>query len=118
MSAHNYEIFNSLIDDLNEIITKVENPIEILEVGAKEFVSDLSKLSRPYSQIKKSSYTHLVDSFNYEKNEKEVLVCWGKYYGRMVEDGTKLTKAQPHLKPTFEKNKNKYYEKIINKIYN
>ena len=54
MSAQNYEVFNSLIDDLSEIITKVKNPIEILEVGAKEFVSDLSKLSRPYSQLKKS----------------------------------------------------------------
>ena len=118
MSAQNYDVFNSLIDDLSEIITKVKNPIEILEVGAKEFVSDLSKLSRPYSQIKKSGYTHLVDSFDYVIKKKEIEVGWQKYYGRMVEEGTKLTPPQPHLVPTYEKSQNKYYEKMIEKIYN
>lgn len=118
MSAQNYEVFNSLIDDLSEIITNIKNPIEILEVGAKEFVNDLSKLSRPYSQIKKSGYTHLVDSFAYVIKEKEIEVGWQKYYGRMVEEGTKLTPPQPHLVPTYEKNQNKYYEKMIEKIYN
>lgn len=118
MSAQNYEVFNSLIDDLSEIITNIKNPIEILEVGAKEFVNDLSKLSRPYSQIKKSDYTHLVDSFAYVIKDKEIEVGWQKYYGRMVEEGTKLTPPQPHLVPTYEKNQNKYYEKMIEKIYN
>ena len=77
MSAQNYEVFNSLIDDLSEIITNIKNPIEILEVGAKEFVNDLSKLSRPYSQIKKSDYTHLVDSFAYVIKDNEI--GWAKY---------------------------------------
>lgn len=117
MSAHNYESFNDLINDLNSLIVKAENPIKILEIGAKSYTKDLLKLSNPHSRIKKSGYTHLVDSFCYEIEKDEIKVGWGKYYGRMVEEGTVLMKAQPHMKPTFEKNKNKYYTEMINNFY-
>ena len=51
------------------------------------------------------------------KKKDEIEVGWGKYYGRMVEEGTKLTMAQPHLVPTFESNKEKYYQKILNEMH-
>lgn len=116
-------MFDSEIDlqkELEDIIKNVQSVDSILEVGAKEFVKDLLKLPKPKSRIRASGYTHLVDCFNYQKSKKhnnEIEVGWGKYYGPMVENGTKIIKAQPHLKPTFNKNKDKYYRLMINEIY-
>lgn len=112
-----YSGFAELTAELQGYISKVQSPTDILEVGAKCFVNDLLKLPKPYSKIRKSGYTHLVDSFTYKKNKDDVEVGWGKYYGRMVEDGTKKTKAQPHLYPLFQKNKEKYYKKMLEQIY-
>lgn len=100
------------------MIKKVENPFEILEIGAKGFTNDLLKLPKPYSKIIATGYTHLVDSFAYKKTKNDVEVGWGKYYGPMVEDGTKKMNEQPHLQPTFERNKNKYYQKMLQSFYN
>lgn len=121
MSLHqinDFEGINELISNLENIISNVNNTQEILEVGAKEFVRDLLKLTKPMSQIKKSGYTHLIDTFGYKKvKNNEIEVGWGKYYGKFVEDGTIKTKSQPHLKPTFNNNCDKYYTKMIKKIY-
>ncbi len=117
MSISEFNGFEELQNELSSILKTVENPIKILEIGAKDFVNDLLKLTRPYSKIKKSGYTHLIDSFAYEIKDDEIIVGWGKYYGRMVEEGTKNIPSQPHLKPTFEKNKEKYYKKMIEKIF-
>lgn len=118
MSVQSYDGFNDLADELSDIIKKVENPVDVLEVGAKEFVKDLSKLTKPYSKIKKANYTHLVDSFSYAKKKDSIDVGWGKYYGLMVEKGTTLMRAQPHLEPVFERNKEKYYKMMIDEIMN
>ena len=92
--------------------------MDILEIGAKEFVSDLLKLPKPYSKIMSADHTHLVDSFLYQIKNNEIEVGWGVYYGRMVEDGTQKMRSQPHLKPTFDRNKDKYYSKMIKQILN
>lgn len=109
--------------ELEELIIKVENPQKILECGAKEFVKDLTKLSKPKSKIRARGYTHLIDCFSYEKSRHikgEIEVLWGKYYGPFVENGTQhgkvKIKSQPHLKPTFTKNENKYYSLMIKNI--
>lgn len=105
---------------LESIIDNVNNVEDILEVGAKEFVKDLLKLTKPKSKIMKSNYTHLVDSFFYQKSKKyskEVEVGWGKYYGPFVEKGTSRHSAKPHLQPLFNLNKNKYYGLMIEQIY-
>lgn len=112
-----YNSFNDLINEVNEYISKSQNFTTILEAGAKCFVNDLLKLPKPYSKIRKSGYTHLVDTFTYKKNKTDIEVGWGKYYGRMVEDGTKKMKSQPHMYPLFEKNKEKYYKKMLENIY-
>jgi len=117
MSNDFYEGFDELGKELELYLKNVENVQDILEVGAKEFVNDLLKLPKPKSKIRKSGYTHLVDSFSYRKaKNNEIEVGWGEYYGLMVEKGTTKMRAQPHLKTTWERNKNKYYEKMIKKL--
>ena len=87
------------------------------EAGAKEFVSDLLKLPKPRSEVRKAGYTHLVNTFAMERANGEIKVGWGKYYGPMVEHGTKKMTAKAHLKPLFERNKEKYYRKMTEKIF-
>lgn len=94
----------------------VENPTDVLLVGAKEFVRDLLKLTKPMSRIKKSGYTHLINSFAYKTNKKEIEVGWGKYYGPMVEHGTNKMDEQPHVSPLWDKNKEKYYKSMLTKL--
>ena len=97
-------------------INKVENVVDVLEIGVKEFVNDALKLPKPISKIRKAGYTHLVNSFSYRKKDNEVEAGWGKYYGPMIENGTNKMNAQPHLYPLWEKNKEKYYKKMISKL--
>ena len=114
-----YVGFEELSKEFEDIIAKVQEPEKVLEIGAKEFVSDLRKLPKPMSAIRKSGYTHLIDTFAYRqnKNKNEIEVGWGKYYGPMVEHGTVNMNARPHLEPCFEKNKEKYYKKMMNEIF-
>lgn len=113
-----FDGINDLISELSQMMDKTKKTQDILEIGAKEFVKDLLKLPKPISKIRKSGYTHLITVFSYKKlSNGEIEVGWGKYYGRMVEDGTIKANAQPHLKPTFNKNKTKYYSKMINEFY-
>lgn len=111
-----YSGFQELSSILEECIKGAENAVDVLEVGAKEFTKDLLKLAKPISKIRKSGYTHLIDTFSYEKEKKEVIVGWGKYYGRMVEYGTKKMSARVHLRICFEQNKEKYYKMMIAKL--
>lgn len=113
MSNNTFNGFNELLDELENYISIVDNNQEILEIGAKEFVSDLKKLPKPISEIKRSNYTHLIDTFGYRKNKDEIEVYWGKYYGPMLEGGTTKMGSRPHLKPLWEKNKIKYYDKML-----
>ena len=113
--------FKELQEELSSYLKKVENPDPILEKGAKEYVKDLLKLPKPKSKFNSSGYTHLVETFSYQKSKykkHEIEVGWGKYYGRMVEKGTKLMRKQPHLEPTFYSNQEKYYQIMINDFSN
>lgn len=94
-----------------------QNVLDAEKAGAKEFVSDLLKLPKPRSEVRKAGYTHLVNTFAMERANGEVKVGWGKYYGPMVEHGTKKMAAKAHLKPLFERNKEKYYRKMTEKIF-
>ena len=59
----------------------------------------------------------------------ETVFGWGKFYGRLVESGHKAggyarkkkasvsrVKASPHLKPTFDANKDQIYQIMINDL--
>ena len=115
---NNFDGILELRNELDKIIQKAEEPENIIEIGVKEFVKDLKKLPKPISKIKRSGYTHLIDTFSYRKRRKEFEAGWGKYYGPLVEGGTVKMGSRPHLKPCFERNKEKYYTKMLDKFYN
>lgn len=115
-NTYEYDGFQELSDMLKNYIEKTDNVIDVLEFGAKEFVSDLLKLPKPISNIRKAGYTHLINSFAYRKKDKEVEAGWGKYYGPMVENGTEKMDANPHVYPLWDKNKEKYYKTMITKL--
>lgn len=113
-----YEGFDELSKIIQNYAQKVEgsNITNILEIGARDFVNDLRKLPKPISKIRKAGYTHLIHSFAYRKKSKEVEAGWGKYYGPMVEKGTKNMSAREHMYPLWDKNKEKYYKKMVSAI--
>lgn len=113
---YGYEGFQGLSEIIEQYSKSAENFIEGLEEGTKAFVNDLLKLPKPISKIRKSGYTHLIRTFSYRKKSKEIEVGWGKYYGPMVENGTKNMDSQPHVRPLWDKNKEKYYKLMLTKL--
>ena len=84
--------------------------LDAIEAGAQEFVNDLLRLPKPRSRITKAGYT-------LERTESNIKVGWGKYYGPMLEHGTRKMAVRAHLKPLFEQNKEKYYKKMAESIF-
>lgn len=91
--------------------------LAVMEGAAGMLVQDIKKLPKPRSVIATAGYTHLLDTVTYGKNGKEIEVGWGKYYGPMVENGTTKMKGTLHIKPTFQKNKEKYFRYINEKLF-
>ena len=108
--------FERLIKEYAEKAS-ADRALDAIEIGAKEFLNDLLKLPKPRSGINKAGYTHLVDSFALEREKDEIKAGWGKYYGPMIERGTKKMAKRAHLVPLFEQNKEKYYKKMTEKIF-
>lgn len=99
-----------------ELIKRADNMMEVLQEGADSFVADLKKLPSPRSNISKSGYTHLLDTFTSEQDKDQVLIGWGKYYGPIVERGSVKMRARPHFKSTFKRNAGKYYQLMNDKL--
>lgn len=114
--VYGYSGFEAMSEIVGKYIDGADNAVDVLEAGAKEFVSDLLKLPKPISKIRKSGYTHLIKCFAYKKKNKEVEAGWGKYYGPMLEYGTAKMNAQEHLYPVWDRNKEKYYKKMLTKL--
>ncbi len=110
---NNFAGFEELAKEVSTFIEAVADPQKALVIGAKEFVKDLKRLPKPMSKIRKTGYTHLVSTFSYRKKKGEVEVGWGKYYGPMVEYGTIRMDEITHLRPCWDRNKEKYYEKML-----
>ena len=113
---NDFEGLLELANELEDIMEVNKEPQKILAVGAKLFVSDLLKLPKPKSKIRSAKHTHLVDSFSYQESrfkKGEIEVGWGKYYGRMVEEGTVRMGRQPHLKPLFNMNRKRYMNAML-----
>ena len=110
---------DSLQKMLKELAEKADssNVERAMEKGAQALIRDVRALPKPRSKITKSGYTHLLDSVAMRRNKGEIEVGWGKYYGPMVENGTTKMDAQPHFRPTFNKNKEKYYKLMIDEIW-
>lgn len=115
---YEFQGFNELEKMLSDIAneTTEENVTKVLKRGADELVSTLMKLPKPMSKIRKAGYTHLVRTFYSKVNKNQVEVGWGKYYGPMVERGTKRMKARPHIMPTWKQNKEKIYKVMVNDL--
>ncbi len=118
-----FQGYLDLSKQLEKILDSTDKVMDYQEEIAQDFVDDLLKLPKPMSDIKKAGYTHLVRTFSYERNEKkkDIVVGWGKYYGRMVEQGTHPEKgkehpAQPHMRPMWDDNEKKYVDKIRKKL--
>lgn len=105
------------IDGLDVLLKKLDSSqisdqkvVSVLEIGAKEFAKDVRKLPRPRSNMTGSGYTHLLDTVTTKRLKSEVEAGWGKYYGPMVDRGTRKMKATPHMNPTYKSNQKKYYD--------
>lgn len=114
--TYGYNGFQDLANILEKYAEGAENVIDVLEEGAKEFKNDLLKLPKPMSQIRAAGYTHLVRTFAYRKKTDEVEVGWGKYYGPMLEHGTRKMSAREHVYPLWDRQKEKYYKVMITKL--
>lgn len=111
-----FQEFEQMLQEYSEKVSE-EKALDAIESGAKDFVNDLLKLPKPRSSINKPGYTHIIDTFLLERTKSEIKVGWGKYYGPMLEHGTKKMAKRAHLKPLFEQNKEKYYKKMTEKIF-
>lgn len=110
------EEFQNIMEEFAQVLDP-QNVIKVLKKGADAFTSDLLKLPRPRSRIHAAGYTHMVDVFANRVRGSEVEVGWGKYYGPMVEHGTVRMRAQPHLKPAFNSNSQKYYKIMTEELW-
>lgn len=110
-----FEELEKMLSDISKNVSE-DKVLNVLEEGANEFAEIMRNLPKPRSQINKSGYTHMLDSITTEVTKKQVAVGWGKYYGRMVEDGTHRMSAQPHMNPAWEHSKENIYKHMIKKI--
>ncbi len=117
MGFHEDEGFDALQKILDGYDIKEEAVLAGLEKGAEQFAADVRKLPKPRSKTAKAGYTHLLDTVTCEKTKKDVEVGWGKYYGPMVENGTTKMGGVPHIKPQFERNKDKYYKIMTQNLF-
>ena len=115
-TAEGFDEFSRLLDKYSKHADE-SAVLDVLEYGAEAFAKDLRALPRPRSEIKKAGYTHILDTMTTKKREKEIEVGWGKYYGPMLERGTRKMRAQPHVRPLFEKNSEKYYKLMEQKLF-
>ena len=103
------EGFGDLTRMLSEWTKKAseESAAAVVGAAAEAFVRDVRALPAPRSALG-GAHTHLLDTVTAQRDGKDYLVGWGKYYGPMVERGTRSMQAQPHLLPTWRKNERKY----------
>lgn len=113
---HNEQAFSELEDTFADLMKAVDNVPEILQAGADEFIKDLKSLPSPRSNINTGGYTHLLDTFASRPEGEDILVGWGKYYGPILESGSKKMAARAHFRPTWRKNAEKYYKTMTDKI--
>ena len=111
-----FDDFEELLQQYDERTDK-KHVLKVLEIGAKELVADVRALPKPRSQVRTPGYTHLLDGVTYEREKNDVAVGWEKYWGPMVENGTVKMKGTAHIKPTYERNKERYYKKMRTALF-
>ena len=119
--------YDDLEKELEDMMKEMddESITNTLKTGAEEFRDDLLKLPSPRSRINAAGHTHLLDTFATKQEGTGWLVGWGRYYGPIIEHGwsgagkshKSKHSAIPHFHPTFARNKEKYYNDMISKIF-
>lgn len=115
--AEDFTGFDDFSKLLEKYIGKTEkgNVMQVLEIGAEDLARDVRALPKP--RRPGGGRTHMLDSVVTKRRGEEIEVGWGKYYGPFVENGTRKMGAQPHMKPTFNRNKEKYYRKMQKALF-
>lgn len=93
-----------------------KNIADVLTLAGNALAEDVQRLPKP--RRRGAGYTHMLDSVQAAPSGKDaVLVSWGQFYGKFVEYGTKKMDAQPHLIPTWEQNKDRYYKLMTDNLF-
>lgn len=109
------ELFAQMLEQYEKAADE-NNIAEVLMTAGEALAEDVHRLPKP--RRRGTGYTHMLDSFAPAQTGKDaVLVSWGQYYGKFVEYGTKKMGAQPHLIPTWEQNKDRYYKLMQDKLF-
>lgn len=109
------ELFADMIEKYADAVND-KNITDVLMVAGEALAEDVHRLPKP--RRSGTGHTHMLDSVAAAPSGKDaVLVSWGQYYGKFVEYGTRKMQAQPHLIPTWEQNKNRYYKLMQDKLF-
>jgi len=109
------ELFANMLEQYEKAAD--ENRIaDVLMIAGNALAEDVHRLPKP--RRRGAGYTHMLDSVVAAPSGKDaVLVSWGRYYGKFVEHGTKKMGARPHLIPTWEQNKDRYYKMMQDNLF-
>ena len=109
------KVFLDMLDEYEKAADD-QNVADVLMIAGEAVAEDVQRLPKP--RRRGAGYTHMLDSVTAAPSGKDaVLVSWGQYYGKFVEYGTKKMQAQPHLIPTWERNKDRYYKLMQDNLF-
>ena len=109
------ELFAAMLEKYEKAVDE-KNITDVLMIAGNALAEDVHRLPKP--RRRGAGYTHMLDSVTAAPSGKDaVLVSWGRYYGKFVEHGTKKMGAQPHLIPTWEQNKDRYYKLMQDNLF-
>ena len=109
------ELFAAMLERYEKAVDE-KNIADVLMIAGNALAEDVRRLPKP--RRRGAGYTHLPDSVAPAQAGKDaVLVSWGRYYGKFVEYGTKKMGAQPHLIPTWDRNKDRYYKMMQDNLF-
>lgn len=113
--------FDEFSSMMQEMLHKVEGDkvTDALKQGADGLASDVRMLPSPRSQ--RGHPTHMLDTVQSKVDGDVVQVGWGAHYGLFWENGFHpygrgQQMSSPHLKPTWEQNKDRYQKLMIDAI--
>ena len=114
-SPEGLKLFQDMLKQYEQAVSD-QNISDVLMVAGEALADDVHRLPKP--RRRGAGYTHMLDSVQAAPSGKDaVLVSWGQFYGKFVEYGTKKMGAQPHLIPTWEQNKDRYYKLMQDNLF-
>ena len=114
-SPEGLKLFQDMLKQYEQAVSD-QNISDVLMVAGEALADDVHRLPKP--RRRGAGYTHMLDSVQAAPSGKDaVLVSWGQFYGKFVEHGTKKVGAQPHLIPTWDQNKDRYYKLMTDNLF-